>query len=140
MTTIVFHAGQIAWDSRGICAGVIHDNTKKHFKRKGVHFWIAGSTCDIEDLIKAYFGADIEDLESQAFVYDKGKLCVFGIDDDKKYKTPVSKKETMVIGTGSEHAYTAIDMGCDAKESVQMAKKRDANTGGKVHVKELFPD
>ena len=36
------------------------------------------------------------------------------------------------IGSGSNNAITAMDMGATAAEAVEMAKKRDTGTGGLV--------
>ena len=47
------------------------------------------------------------------------------------HKAPVGNIP-YAIGSGADHAFTAMDCGCSAKEAVQMAVKRDTCTGGRI--------
>ena len=59
MTTIAYdHKNKtIAWDSRKTSSDniIMNDDEGKHVERDGVHFWLAGTACDLESMIDAYF-------------------------------------------------------------------------------------
>ena len=62
MTTIAYdHKNKtIAWDSRKTSSDniIMNDDEGKHVERDGVHFWLAGTACDLESMIDAYFTGD----------------------------------------------------------------------------------
>jgi hypothetical protein len=43
------------------------------------------------------------------------------------------------IGTGTDHAITAMDCGLSAREAVKMAMKRDTGTGGRIRTYKVKP-
>ena len=134
MTTIVYHKGVIAADSRTSAEYTItNDDTDKIRKVEGVFFAFTGNCSDEPDLISAYFGRDYnKDSNVGAFIYDGNRVYISGIGQNSAFwKTDISDK-SYAIGSGSDHAWTAVDMGCSAIEAVKMAMKRDVSTGGKV--------
>lgn len=136
MTTIVYHDDVIAYDSRESekSGTITDDNCNKKTTVKGVHFFCAGYISDKDQLIGAYFGESYErDSNICAFVVDKGKVYLAAIYKDTGYfKQEITASSS--IGSGSDHAYTALDMGCLAVGAVKMAIKRDCFTGGRVRI------
>lgn len=137
MTTIAYKDGVIAYDSR--CAAgstILDDDFDKHVESDGVHYFFSGRACDTDALILAYkgeLGKSDDDFSAWAFVFDSGKLYLSGFDSDGLFKsTPNNLDRVYAIGSGEDHALTAMDMGASAVEAVEMAAKRDTNTGGKV--------
>lgn len=55
-------------------------------------------------------------------------------DDGRVWRSTVSDTDPIVIGSGADHAITAIDCGKTVREAVKMAAKRDVHTGGKIRV------
>jgi len=134
MTTIVYHDGIIAADSRITSGDIItDDNYNKIIRKNGVVFAFSGATTDQYDLINAYFGEPYQDkLQIDAIIVDKGVVYVASTDEENKFwKLDITDK-SYCIGAGRRHAWTAIDLGCSAKEAVAMAMKRDIYTGGKI--------
>lgn len=138
MTTIVYKAGIIAYDSRVICNDlIIDDDFDKHFVRDGVHFFHAGSTNDIDRCISAYFGKrEKPGATNELLVADNGVIWNVGLENRGFWRHPV--KNPIAIGSGERHAFTAMDMGADAKTAVKMAAKRDSGTGGKIRTFRVF--
>lgn len=133
MTTIAYCGGIIAYDSRLTSdITIIDDNYDKCRIVKGVRFFFSGSASDYDKLIKSYF--DETDCDAD--------VCFMLFDGEKVYKGSTSTKDkiwmvditdmTASIGSGSDHALTAMDLGCSAVEAVKMAKKRDTCTGGRI--------
>jgi len=138
MTTIAFKDGLIAYDSR--CTQdqtIVDDNHNKKVTVEKVHFFFSGALSDYNDFIESYFGKKPEyKLSCSAFVCDKGKVYKCGVDNEIMFwkvliEVPAS------IGSGQDHAITAMDMGADAKTAVKMAIKRDSGSGGRVRVFKL---
>lgn len=136
MTTIAYKDGVVAYDSRMTAHDmIISDNRDKKYEKDGVVFFIAGAECCNENIISAYFsrGYDENHTDISAFVYDDGKLFIASFDqDDIFYKYTLDQSECYTIGSGQRHAWTAMDMGASADKAVEMAMKRDVNTGGVV--------
>jgi hypothetical protein len=66
-------------------------------------------------------------------VFDGEKPChVAYSEKDGLCKAPIWLERPYVIGNGSDHAMTAMDMGATAVESVEMASMRDTSTGGVI--------
>jgi len=140
MTTIAYKDGVIAYDSRVTTDDLIRsDSASKSRTVKGVHFFLAGYVCDEDKFIEMYFNREVKHskLESSAIVYDHGNLFIVGTDDDTLFSMPLEQGEVYAIGSGTPHAYTAMDMGASAKEAVEMASKRDTSTGGHINYFEL---
>lgn len=138
MTTIVFDPveGVIAYDSRCTSGTTIcSDDMDKRHTVRGVTFIIAGEVQAFDDFIESYFDPDyvpVSGTDAAGFVVDDGVVYYAGVSPEKYFKSV--EDGVWAIGSGSDHALTAMDLGCSAKEAVKMAMKRDVNTGGKVRV------
>ncbi|MBD9573742.1 proteasome subunit beta [Pseudomonas sp. PDM23] len=134
MTTIAYRDGVIAYDSLVTAGGtVIYDDFDKKRERNGVLFFGSGSTADIDLLISAYFG-EIPgfDMDARALVLREDKLSLISFADGRVYESEVLPDRPYAIGSGSDHAYTAFDMGASARQAVELAAKRDTCTGGLI--------
>lgn len=60
---------------------------------------------------------------------DADEMCIIESVDDKYY----------AIGSGAAHAITAMDCGKSARQAIQMAIKRDHNSGGRIVTATLQP-
>lgn len=136
MTCIAYKDGVIAYDSR-ITSGseITYDDYEKCRLVKDVRFFLSGFTCDYEKLVGAWFGESPKgNVEASALVFDGEKLWRIAYhENDGLSKAPIPLDRPYVIGSGSPHAQTAMDMGASASRAVEMAKKRDTGTGGKVN-------
>lgn len=135
MTTIAYKDGVIAYESRCVRGDIIvNDDYNKMIKAEGAVFVFAGSTDQFEHLIRLYLGQETavdEKDDTCAIVCDKGELYYIGVNpSDGYFKCDIECE--YAIGSGSAHAYTAMDMGASAKEAVKMAIKRDIYSGGSV--------
>ncbi|ROM84863.1 proteasome subunit beta [Pseudomonas brassicacearum] len=135
MTTIAYKDGVIAYDSQ-ITSGstITYDDYQKCHEVKGVKFVMCGKTCDYTALQDAYFGASVtRDLDTSAIVLDGDGLWYVGADVQSGFwKSPVRLEASYAIGSGADHAITAMDMGLTAYQAVEMAAKRDTGTGGTI--------
>jgi ATP-dependent protease HslVU (ClpYQ) peptidase subunit len=140
MTTIAYKDGVIACDSR-ITQGssIVDDDFDKRVIRDGVQFFFSGPTSDYENLIAAYFGAELRTpCDAAALVYDGASLQFIAAEDGKAFfKSPRRINNPCAIGSGADHALTAMDMGAEAAYAVEVAAKRDSATGGVVKVYRL---
>jgi len=134
MTTIAYKDGIIAYDGRCTAGGtIVYDDYEKMRERDGAFFFGAGGTSEINDLIKAYHGEEITgDCGASAIVCKAGELSLIGYDDGKIWESPVRPDKPYAIGSGRDHAFTALDMGASAYQAIEMAAKRDTGTGGKI--------
>lgn len=134
MTTIAYKDGIVAYDSLVTAGGtVIYDDFDKKRERDGVLFFGAGSTADIELLISAYFGEPPGcDLDARAIAVREGKLSLLVFESGRVFESEVLPDRPYAIGSGQDHALTALDMGASALQAVEMAVKRDTGTGGKI--------
>ncbi len=142
MTTVVFDGLTMASDSRAVDTDVGISRCKKIFrKRIGKKDHLIGIAGDLfaamvffdwygsgkpvpteltaSDHTEEEFGALIWDGRK---LYTANKFCRLVEVDEKYY----------AIGSGAAHAITAMDCGKTAKQAVQMAIRRDANSGGPV--------
>lgn len=133
MTTIAYKDGVIAYDSRSTRGGMISsDSTNKRLSVNGVNFFFAGSVCDIDNLIKAYFGTGHEVANCTALVSDSEALFTIGFDEGEFFKQREDIKSHTAIGSGTPFAIMAMDLGLGAIEAVKATAKRDINTGGRI--------
>ncbi len=135
MTTIAYKDGVIAYDGRSTTnAGtIVYDDFDKCVERDGVRFVIAGANAGIQKLIDAYFGADLISIDTVALAVEDGVIWHISHDDDEGIaKSLVLHDRPYALGSGSGHAYTAMDMGATAYQAVEMAMKRDIYSGGKI--------
>lgn len=135
MTTIAYKDGVIASDSRLTSGSTItSDSSNKRYMRHGVSFFMCGHKPDYEPFIDAYFDGrrPKEEVDAEAFVVDGGQVFRAGAHKGELWVQPAI--DPSAIGSGSQHALTAMDMGATAAEAVKMAIKRDTGTGGRVRV------
>jgi hypothetical protein len=134
MTTIAYKDGVIAYDGRVSARGtIIYDDFDKKRERDGVLFFGTGSTSDINDLVAAYFGESIAgECGAAAMVLHDDALMLVSYEDGKLFRSPILFDRPYAIGSGTDHAYTAFDMGATAYQAVEMAAKRDTGTGGLI--------
>lgn len=136
MTTIAYKDGIIAYDSRITSGGTIEsDSFDKKVESDGVIFFFSGGLMDREKAIEAWRADECEDeLGFSAIVVDDGGLVwsFASYDGPSVERLPMSWFGHMAIGSGADHAITAMDCGLSAKEAVKMAAKRDVCTGGRI--------
>jgi hypothetical protein len=134
MTTIAYKDGIIAYDGRCTAGGtIVYDDFDKMHERDGAFFFGAGGMSEINDLIKAYSGEEIAgDCGASAIVCKSGELSLISYEDGRIVESSVLPDKAYAIGSGRDHAYTALDMGASAYQAVEMAAKRDTGTGGKI--------
>lgn len=136
MTTIAYKDGIVAYESR-VTAGntIIHDDYEKCVEVKGVQFILAGDGGDFDAMMGEYFGTPCgRKLGSVAgMVIDSGRLWAVGVDPDTGFwKDEIWTERPQAMGSGQDHAFTAMDMGATAVEAVNWAIKRDIYSGGIV--------
>ena len=136
MTTIVYKDGVIAYDSR-ITAGdmIVTDNYNKKIISNGRTYFISGAAMDYPVIIRLYEGGDgeVNGTTTALVVEPNGDLFVAAANKDSKLWVERTKRDEIeALGSGEMYAYTAMDMGADAKLAVQMAIKRDMYSGGRV--------
>lgn len=142
MTTIAYKEGIIAYDGRAALGDgtIFTDNKDKHEESRGVHYFYAGEI----HLLKHITGW-WEDREYVPNLPERVRIGrAFILDTDKTLYTivfeppigliayKIDPKQIWAIGSGCDHALTAMDMGATAKEAVKMAMLRDTGTGGKI--------
>lgn len=137
MTTIVYSAGTVAWDSR-ITAGsdIVTDTAQKRYQHGGRTFWCCGVVGDFELFCASYEQRYApRELGVQALVLDNGRLYEAGCEDQEIWSAPC--EEARAIGSGGDHAITAIDCGCTPAQAIRLAAKRDTSTGGRIRTQKL---
>lgn len=134
MTTIAYKDGVIAYDGLFTAGGtIVYDDVDKRRERDGVSFFGTGGSGEIDELIGAYFGkAIVGECNASAMVLHGDDLILIGYLDGKVWKMPLQADKPYAIGSGSDHAFTALDMGATAYQAVEMAAKRDTSTGGLI--------
>lgn len=134
MTTIATDGKTMAGDGL-VCQGeltIAETEATKVFRVDGVIFGLAGKTPHIEVVrqwIKAgRKGAPAIKGSSALLLLPDGSLLQCDEDGSSPCAAPAA------IGSGKDHALTAMDMGADAEKAVEMAARRDPFTGGKITV------
>lgn len=142
MTTIAFRSGTMAGDSRGGDGNIGITHIPKVFRKKikGKEYlfgvagyweaslmfieWFRTREAALHERLMKLHG----DSEFDVLIWDGKKLMCA---DQFMYPVEVTE-EYYALGSGSAHAITAMDCGKSARQAVQMAMKRDSNTGGRV--------
>lgn len=133
MTTIVYKAGVIAWDSRTTAGDtILTDSAQKRHKAHGKTFWLCGTVGDFVDFMRAYSLCvkPERELDVGGFVWDGTGLRVLGYDDGAIWSSPVTCPRA--LGSGADFAYGAMDCGLNAIGALRVAAGRDTCTGGKL--------
>ncbi|ALQ51903.1 hypothetical protein [Nitrosomonas ureae] len=144
MTTIAYKDGIIAYDSR-VRAGdlIIDDNIDKHFHVGNDHFFISGDIGQADEFIHcAQSGSSVmRYIDIHAIAILEGKLLIIGIEEidghSRMYKDIPRLNYHYAVGSGMRFALAAMDMGASAKESIELAMKRDSCTGGTIRTFEF---
>ncbi|MHA6234270.1 proteasome subunit beta [Pseudomonas fluorescens group sp. PF-69] len=134
MTTIAYKDGIIAYDGR-ITRGnqIVYDDFDKCLERDGVQFVCSGGISDFDKIVSAYFGGEVSDCSAVALIVVDGAVWHSAVDENTGFwKSPLMLDKPYALGSGTEHALTAMDMGASAYQAVEMAMKRDSCTGGKI--------
>jgi len=136
MTTIVYCNNIIAADSQETAGDIIVNcKCNKLTKYKGILFACSGAASDEKELINAYNGKEYnKEVDIYAIVDDHGTVYLAGIDSKEGFWKQDITGQNYAIGSGKSFAYTAMDLGCNAKEAVRMAIKRDVNSGGRIRI------
>lgn len=141
MTTIAYKDGLVAYDSRAMRGEfILTDEADKKIETEDNLFFMSGSVDEFEAFINLYEKCEqpTHKLDIVAFVFNKTEKRLFHTacwktDEDLYlcHRTKVDCHQS--IGSGASFAYTAMDCGKSSYEAVEMAKKRDGKTGGKVN-------
>ncbi len=141
MTTIVYKNNVIAYDSRVVTGITIFDDDyDKKIEFKNHLFFLSGSTSDYEKFMNHFLDSrdnqEIKGNSVSAFVIDDkgGFFEAHSSAADGFWYVRINKSKVCAIGSGCDHAFTAMDMGATAEEAVRMAAKRDTCTGGKIRI------
>lgn len=138
MTTIVYchKTKQIACDSRVTAGCTIADDSAEKFKFHNDEMWFfAGAVPDVSLLMDVHEKkTKASNVDCWAIVASAGGVFSRGFDRERGRYMPYELLYSWAIGSGTDHALTAIDMGATAKEAVEIAMKRDCNSGGKIWV------
>lgn len=86
--------------------------------------WFASRENSLQERLSKLHGDDSFDV----IIWDGKKLMCA----DAFMRLTECTEDYYAIGSGAAHAITAMDCGKSARQAVQMAMKRDINTGGRV--------
>lgn len=134
MTTLAWDGRYLAADGRITTGTTIATDANQKITILGDYVVaIAGNVPDAKKLIDMLINGGKADsiLSSSGLYILNGKCFSFGCDDDGElWECP--SPYCNAVGTGEDHALTAMDCGNDAREAVQLSIKRDIYTGGHV--------
>lgn len=137
MTTIAYNHKdkEIAVESRMSRGNlIVTDDAIKATKSGGVLFIQSGCKSDYDILIDQYLnGPSGKVTKNIAFVIDNGKAFKIATCDDEGFWIE-SLECNDATGSGGSFAISAMDFGCNAREAVKYAIKRDCYSGGKIKV------
>lgn len=143
MTTIAWKDGVIAYDGRASSGGtILTDDLDKAFRRPDTDliFVCTGNRSDVSTMIEDYLyqrAVDRKEFTTAAIIlHPGGKVSWLSVNEDTGEWQDLPLDGPMLecgaLGSGRDHALTAMDMGASAVEAVEMAAKRDIYTGGTV--------
>lgn len=141
MTTIAWDGHMLAADSQTSSGDSIAMFANKLIKTEDG--WLTGcGKLEHVYMLKAYLDGDLKELPAgldATCFHITHKF--FHRYEEGGFAIPISKFKTTKIatGTGWVWAQAAMDFGCNAKEAVEYAKKRDIYTGGRVNCVEIIP-
>jgi len=139
MTTIAYKDKIIAYDSRAISGNIIsYDDFDKKTERDGVIFFTCGTHSDVNQFVDLYFKKEKDaEIDCSALVIENNKVFQVVVDDSRLHKFEIDMTKPYAIGSGRDHAWTAMDLGQSAEKAVEMAIKRDWGSGGEIRVYEI---
>lgn len=141
MSIIVFKDGIVVADGRcSNSVSIINDNYTKMVKfgpDLDKYFFFVGSPCWIEFFTDHYLsGVIIPEIRREILISgivienDQINHCWIDSNEGEIIREDISSERFYAIGSGQDHAFTALDMGASALEAVKMAVKRDFSCGG----------
>jgi ATP-dependent protease HslVU (ClpYQ) peptidase subunit len=143
MTTIVYDhkARHIAVDGRVTAGDLICSDNFQKWRFVGDEVWfMSGVTADYQRLIDYHAGVlsgnPQYSVSCSAVVAAGGECYECGVTAEGEPWRSVAPY-SIAIGSGRDHAITALDMGADAKSAVEFAAKRNTPTGGTITVFDL---
>lgn len=135
MTTIAYNhkEGVVAFDSRLSAGGtIITDDYDKSFLIGDDIFIWTGAHHDVHKFKNNFPNFnDGENLDCRGILIRDEKAHLFTFEDGNYIECEL--EYSYCIGSGSDHAYTAIDFGATAEEAILASIKRDLYTGGQVN-------
>lgn len=152
MTTIAWDGRTVAADTLGVCDGDMHQNPFakiiKQYDGRVIGFtgdggmaplWIAwvidGADPFETPLTKLKRSQpDATISNGSVLVFQKDKLAIRYC---HLHPFPVRWGAPEAFGSGAGYAIGAMDMGASAQQAIEVAMRRDVNTGGKITVIEL---
>ncbi len=143
MSIIVLKDGYIAMDGRCSDNGFICDDDYVKMVRFGEnsdkYFFFVGSPAWIDYFTKHYLSRKIipkirREIHISGIVFDEDKIyhCWIDSNEGEIIREQIQPLKGLAIGSGQDHAFTAMDMGASAFEAVKMAIKRDSCCGGRI--------
>ena len=142
MTTIAYKDGIIAYDSQltsGDGSTITDDNYNKCVVVDSVRFFMSGSACDYSAFIDAYFNDNADKyINVSALVVENNRVYSSSTTEKNKLWKLDIYDMVYAIGSGGDHALTAMDCGLDAKSALRMAIKLDTSSGGKIRVFKVY--
>ena len=136
MTTIAYKYSdsEIAIDSRLTSSGTIVSDSALKYRYVNDDIWLfCGNNCDFDELSSLKHKDKVrEKINASALVCCAGGVVYQVTINEDNYCEWYEISEDFSIGSGSDHAITAMDMGASAKVAVEMACKRDIYTGGEI--------
>lgn len=141
MTTIIYMDGKVVTDSQADDGVMVMDHhARKCIESNGDKFFIAGAVCDFQSIIDAFQGRaySSDNVELNAIVSSGDKVYHCALSENHGFwREDITDMEYMVIGSGMQFAFGALDAGCSAVAACQIAIDRDLHSGGKVEVYQL---
>lgn len=137
MTTIAYdhERKQIAVDGRLTANGIIAcDNADKTIENDAGKWFLAGATCDCEQLSKMKHNESADPRPDViAFLVKDNQVYLVTVNDDGICEwTEINYNYS--LGSGQRFALAALDFRQTAEEAVKYAATRDLYTGGTVTV------
>lgn len=137
MTVIAYDLRFVSMDSRVTINDCIvsDDYNKSTESAQGVYFFSGKSAC--RDRIISLFESEQnikEKFNFSMYYYEKSTKKLFYICADGFKLESIEVTYTDAIGSGCDHAITAIDCGLSAEDAVAMTIKRDSKCGGRIRV------
>lgn len=134
MTTIAYKNGIMAVDSLITYDNVVRYNDFEKFKSVDGHmFFLCGEVSDWDLMIETYFkrAAPTRDLDCSALVWDGQNMYMGAYRQNEGFwKELIPTNSHMALGSGTDFALMAMDLGQSAAEAVGSASRRCIRTGG----------
>lgn len=137
MTTVVYRDGVMAGDQRVTAGSTRDSSTRKVYRRKdGCVLGGCGAASIVQRFVSWFLAGEKGPAPSLGDKDDDAQILVVRSPDvvefyDRFGWHPISGK-FFAIGSGSDVAFGALEMGASARKAVAIAARRDVNTGDGV--------